>query len=175
MRASHRLGSGLGKPKVPDLTGRDQILDGARNILDRNARIDAVLIEQVDHVYPKALERRVRDLPDVFGTAVETGQFALHDLETELGRDHDLVADRRERLAYDFLIRERSIDFRGVEERHATLVRGADQGYGVFLIEGGSIAEIEAHTAEAQGRNFKATFAEFALLHSITPWIELRC
>jgi len=157
---------------MTDLAGRDQILHRARDVFDGNVRIDAVLIVEVDHLDAETLERFIGDLPDMFGAAVEALLLAVDDIETELGRDHDLVADRRQRLAHDFFVRVRSIDFRRVEERHATLMRGTDQGYGILPVESGSITEIEPHAAEAEGRDFKAAFAEFALLHSITPWIR---
>ena len=49
------------------------------------------------------------------------------EVEAELRRDHDLVADRRERLADELLVRERAVDLRGVEERDAALDRRADE------------------------------------------------
>ena len=49
------------------------------------------------------------------------------EVEAELGGDHDLVAERRERLADQLLVLERAIDLGGVEEGHAALDRGADQ------------------------------------------------
>ena len=47
------------------------------------------------------------------------------EVEAELRRDHDLVADGLERLADELLVRERPVHLRGVEERHAALDRGA--------------------------------------------------
>ena len=46
---------------------------------------------------------------------------AGRELEAELGRDHDLVADRFERLADELLVGERAVDLRGVEEGDAAL------------------------------------------------------
>ena len=45
------------------------------------------------------------------------------DLESELGRDHHLVAEGREGFADEFFVREWAVDFRGVEERDATFHR----------------------------------------------------
>ena len=44
---------------------------------------------------------------------------AAVEVEAELRRDHDLIADRGERFADELLVRERAVDLRGVEERHA--------------------------------------------------------
>ena len=63
--------AGFRETEVFDLAGADQILDGARHVLDRHVGIDAVLIEQIDHVDPQTLQRSIRDLPDVFGTTVQ--------------------------------------------------------------------------------------------------------
>ena len=44
------------------------------------------------------------------------------DVEAELGRDHDAIAERSQSFADDLLVLERPIDLGGVEEGHA-LVR----------------------------------------------------
>jgi hypothetical protein len=38
------------------LAGRDQLLDGARDVLDRHIRVDAVLVEDVDAISLQALQ-----------------------------------------------------------------------------------------------------------------------
>ena len=58
------------------------------------------------HVGPQPLERGLGDLPDVLGPAVQAalpGRLRI-ELEAELGGDHDLVAERRERLADELLV-----------------------------------------------------------------------
>ena len=45
------------------------------------------------------------------------------EIEPELGRDHDLVADGLERFADELFVRERPVDLRGVEERDAVARR----------------------------------------------------
>ena len=64
---------------------------------------------------------------DALRPAVHALPRASPSLEAELGRDHDLVADRRERFADELFVRERAIGLGGVEERHAALERRADQ------------------------------------------------
>jgi hypothetical protein len=46
---------------------------------------------------------------------------------TELGGDHHVFAERRQRLADDLLIGERAVDLGGVEERDAALDGGPDE------------------------------------------------
>ena len=48
------------------------------------------------------------------------------DIETELRGDHDLVADRLERLSDQFLIEEWTVGLRSVEQRDAAFMRGTD-------------------------------------------------
>ena len=57
------------------------------------------------------------------------------DVETELGCDHDLLADRGKRLAHQFLVGERAVDFGGVEKRNATRLVRAFSGLPPLLPE----------------------------------------
>ena len=57
-----------------------------------------VLVEQVNAVGPEPLQRRLGNGPDVLGPAVQA-RLDLSALEAELGGDHDLVTDGRERFA----------------------------------------------------------------------------
>ena len=62
-------------------------------------------------------QHRVHDLTNVLGTAVDAVARAVGvDAEPELGRDHDPIAERRHGFADEFLVRERTVGFRGVEE-----------------------------------------------------------
>jgi hypothetical protein len=120
--AADRARARLGKAEVSDLAFSDQVPDGPRHVLDRHGRVDAVLVEQVDPVGAEALERSFGDLPDVRGTAVETGLRAVRvDPESELGGDRHLVAHGRQALADELLVDERAVDLGGVEQRHAEI------------------------------------------------------
>ena len=81
--------------------------------------IDAVLVVEIDAVGPEALERTLHHLPDVLRAAVEPAGL---EVETELGRDDDLVADGRERFAHEVFARVRTVDFGRIEERDALFV-----------------------------------------------------
>jgi hypothetical protein len=52
MGATNRLYACLGEPKVSYLSFLDQLFHGAGHVFDRDARIDAVLIEQIDDFDP---------------------------------------------------------------------------------------------------------------------------
>ena len=87
------------------------------------------------------------------------------DLEPELRRDHDLIAERRQRFADELFVSEGAVDFGGVEERDAALDGGADQRDHLLLVHRRAIAEAHAHAAEAEGRDFQIAVSEFAFLH----------
>ena len=86
------------------------------------------------------------------------------DIEAELGGDHDVFPERRQRFADEFLIGERAVDFGGVEEGDAVLDRGADQRHPRLLVDRRTIAEAQPHAAKADGRDFQFV-SKFALLH----------
>jgi hypothetical protein len=65
----------------------DKVLDCARHVLYRHLGIDAMLIEQVDHLDAQPLQRSVADLADVLGPAIHGGLLARLGInrEAELG------------------------------------------------------------------------------------------
>src|SRR4249919_2086992 len=167
MGTPYRLRSRFRQTEVPDLALLDQVLDCSRNLFDRNVRIDTVLVEKVDGVDAQPLERGLGDLPDVFGPTVEPSAAlpAGIDLEPELGGDHHLVTNGRERLAHQLLVRERTIDLGGVEERHAEIDGRADHADHVLLVASRAVAEAHAHAAQADGGDLQVAVAQLALLH----------
>jgi hypothetical protein len=79
-------------PKCRTLPLLDQLFHRAGDVLDRDLGIDAVLVEKIDHVRTKTLQRRFDDLLDVRGAAIQRAN-PLRGVEAELGRDDDLIAD----------------------------------------------------------------------------------
>src|SRR6185437_1403467 len=72
MRTANGLDSRLRKTKMPHLTLRNEVFDRPRHILDRNVRIDAVLIEQVDHIRTKTFQSTLHVFADMCWLAVQT-------------------------------------------------------------------------------------------------------
>ena len=129
---------GLGQAEVFDLALPDQILDGSRDVLDRHVRIDTVLIEQVDAIGAQPFQRRIGDLPDMLRPAVHAKvRDRRAECVAELGRDHDLVAERSEGFAHEFLVPVRAIGLGGVEECDAALDRRSDQPDRILRVGGG--------------------------------------
>ena len=117
----------------------------------------------------RSVLRRLSDssttLPDALRSAVQPVRAV--DLEAELGGDGDLVADRREGLADQFLVDVGAVDFRGVEERDASLVGVANHADAL-----GSVHARTVFLAVARDRSFTRAAAQLgvspsALSHTI--------
>ena len=135
MSAADGFGAGFGEAEVFDLAFGDEVLHCACHVFDGHVGVNAMLVEQVDDVGVEALQRGFGDLLDVFGLAVEAAA-ALPvglDIKTELGGDHDPVAERRESFADEFFVDEWAIDFGGVEEGDATFDGGRSREIISFL------------------------------------------
>jgi hypothetical protein len=91
-----------------------------------------VLIEQIDHAGSEPLERRFRDSLDVLRPAVQT-YIRSSAFKAEFGRDRNLLAKGRNRLAQQFLVCEGTIGFRSVKYCDASLKRCPYQGYRLLL------------------------------------------
>src|SRR6185369_17947789 len=119
--------SRLREAEVLDLALGDQLLHGTGDIFDRYVRVDPVLIKKVDRLDAQPLQCRISHLADMLGTGVETVARAVRiDTEAELGRDHHLVAERRECLAEQRLVRKGSVSLSRVEQSHTSLDGGAE-------------------------------------------------
>jgi hypothetical protein len=149
--------------------GGDQFLDRARNVLNWHVGIDAVLVEQIDLVDAQTLERSVADFFYVRRAAVKQAG-ALRDVKTELGCDHDLIACILQRLSNDLLVGKGSVDFGGIKKVLPALDALANERHGFAMGKTVAIAEIQAHAAEADGRDMNAAAAKFTLLHNKIPW-----
>ncbi len=78
---------------MADLASLDEVGEGADGVLDRRARVDAVLVVDVDVVGAEALERAVDGGADVGRAAVAgPGAAAVVGDEAERGGQDHLVA-----------------------------------------------------------------------------------
>ena len=167
MGAADGVGTGFGEPEVGDLAGGDEVLDGAGDVLDRDGRVDTVLVEQVDALDAESLQRAVDGLADVVRPAVEAATFSGLWVEAppELGGDDDLVADRTECFTDECLVGERAVDLGGVEERDAEVDGGADQADHRVRVVDGSVVGAHAHAAETERGDLQSSTSERSSLH----------
>ena len=125
-----------------------------------------MLVEQVDDVGPETLERCLGNLSDVLRPAIHAALGVQ--LEPELGGDHHLVTPGREGFTHELLVRKGTIDFRGIEERHAAFDGRAEQRDHLLLISRRTIGIAHAHTAEPDRRDFQVAISKFSLLHDLS-------
>jgi hypothetical protein len=164
--ATDGLYARLGQPEVFDLAFPDQVPHRPRHVLDRHVRVHAVLVVEVDRLDPEPLQRAFRHPPDVLGPAVEAAWFPVGtELEPELRGDHHLLPEWLEGFTDELLVRERTVDLGGIEERHAALDRCPDQRDPLLPVRCRTIAEAQAHAAEPDRRHFQAAASQSALLH----------
>src|SRR3954452_17793080 len=116
MRAPNGLDTCFREPEVLHLALLDEVLYGPGDILDRNFVVNSMLIEQIDDIGPKTLERGLGNFFDVLWTAVQDGLLSIFDLKSELGGDYHLLTKWLESFPDQFFICVRAIDFGCVEE-----------------------------------------------------------
>src|SRR5881628_3640869 len=77
-----------------------------------------MLIEQIDNVCPESFQRSFSNFLDVLGPAVHTGgpTTLRIEFESKLRGNHHSLAKRSEAFAHEFLVRERAINFGGIEK-----------------------------------------------------------
>ena len=100
-------GGGLGHAEVLDLPGGDEVLDRAGDVFDRDLRVDAMRVVQVDGVDAEAVQGSVDDVPDDIGVAGDPAArlaFDGVDVPAELGGDDHLAGVGGERFTDEFLV-----------------------------------------------------------------------
>jgi hypothetical protein len=127
-----------------------------------------MLVEQVDHIDLKALERALGGFLDVLGPTVEachSRPFIALKVEPELGGDHHLLAEGSKRLAHELFVGVRAVHLGGVEERDAAFHGCTKKSGHLLLVLGRAVRKAHPHAAEAEGRHFQVALSEFSLLH----------
>ncbi|MNV66056.1 hypothetical protein D3C71_1587900 [compost metagenome] len=127
-----------------------------------------MLVEQIDAVGLQPRQAGLGHRADTLGATVQA-RIGMAILEAELGGDHELVAERGQRLAEQFLVEERPIGFGGIEEGHALLDRGAQQRDRLAAVGRRTIAIAQPHAAQPEGGNPQAAAAQFTCLHGGAP------
>jgi len=163
---------------VLDLALTDQVFHRARDVLDGHIGIDAVLVEQVDHLDSQPLQRFFGHLPDAFGATVETVRTARAGgtkVVPKLGGDDDVFLERLQRLAHDLFVGEGAVDLGGVEEGDAAIDRRPDQRDHLGAVGRRAIARAHPHAAEPDRGDFEPALAECAFLHGANScWARTR-
>jgi hypothetical protein len=75
----------------------------------------------------------------------------------------------------EFFVRERAVDFGGIEECDAAFHGGPENGDHLLLVLGRTVGKAHSHATEPEGRHFQVAVSKLALLHgfSCQVWREL--
>lgn len=98
----------------------DEVLYCLGCVFDRNCRVDAVLVEEVDDIDAEVLQRVFCYLLDALWSAVHalpSGTAIGIEIETKSCRNDNFALVRRVSFAEESLIGEWTINLGGVEER----------------------------------------------------------
>lgn len=161
MRAPDVRGPRFGESEKPYLAFTYQRAHRVCDLLDRHARIDAVLVQQVDAVGPEPAERCLGHLPDMFGAAVDADGFSVADGKTEFRGNHHGIAFSLESTADKVLVHEWSVHFRRIEEVHPKLDGAVNGGNRFRVVELLAVGLAHAHAAEAKRRNLESLTPQF--------------
>src|SRR5437868_1238182 len=134
MGAPDALGVRLAEPEVAHLSLLDDAAHRADRVLDRHARVDAVLVVEVDRVDPQPLQAGLAGLLHIVGAAVDAVSAAGLAGLAEFGGDDDIVRPAFEGAAEQLLIVAPAIHIRAVEMINAELDRALEQGLGGLVV-----------------------------------------
>ena len=123
MRATDRLYSCFRKAEVLHLSLPNQFLYRTGDFFDRNVRINAMLIEQIDGLHLESLERTFDGFLDMFRLTIQAcrsrTRISSTQVEPEFGRDHQLLPERSEGFAHEFFIGEWAVNLSSIKEGYA--------------------------------------------------------
>src|SRR5258706_8308152 len=160
------------------LAGRDQVLHRAGDVLDGDVRIDAVLVEKIDVVRAEASQHRVCCALDVLRLAVEPAAFARRriNVEAELGGDHDLVAEGRQRFPDQGFVGPGTVGLGSIKKGDAEVVGAANDADALGLFRRLAVGRSEAQGPKAEFGHLQG--AQLSLAHGCnsyrTGWAERR-
>ena len=171
MGTTNGVDTGLGQTEVAHLALLDKISHCASHLFHGDIGIDAVLIEEIDHIGVEPAQGGLGHGADILRPAVQPiGHLAV--LETELGGDHHLVPERGQRLPQQQLVIAWAISLGGIEEGHPQFMGAADQGDGLPLVRGRAIAKAQPHAAQTDGRHFQPAVTQSTCLHDGSLFLE---
>ena len=113
------------------------------------ARVDVVLVVQVDVVGAQPLERALGSGADAGRAGVRAALAAGVGDQAELGRRHDLVPVALEGSAHELLVGVGAVDLGGVDEGHAQCQGAVDRADRLVVVaSGAAVAVGHAHRAQ---------------------------
>ena len=148
MRLADVGDTGLRQAEEPDLARLDELLHRADGLLDRDVRVHAVLVVQVDIVDVEPMKRASQASVDVVRRAVDAHPGAVRVPHiAELGRQLRLGAATGDGFPEELLVRVGAVHVSGVEQGDAQ-VEGTVDSVGRLSLIGLAVgAAAHAHAA----------------------------
>ena len=115
----------LGKPHVEDFAFLLQLLDLTERLFDRDLRVDAMKLPEIDALQLQRAQAEFDLLPKVLGPANRKPLSGSLPGESALGRDDHSLRVGRKRLSDQLLADLRAVGVRGVDEVDAKFHRAA--------------------------------------------------
>ena len=135
MRSPDRVRAGLGQTDVADLPFGDQLGQSADGFLDRGARVDPVLVVEVDVVGPEALEGTLDRDADALRAAVGDAGLRPSGRSGRTSWPPPPVTPALDRPADQLLAVERAVDLGGVDVGDAEFERTVDGADRLVVVE----------------------------------------
>src|SRR4029450_9062677 len=164
VRATNGRRRRFAEPEVADLPLLDQPLHGADRLLDRHARIDPVLIVEVDDVHAEPFEAQIAGLGDVLGPAVDDRAPLGRPRLSELGGEHHLVPASANGPAQQLLVVAEAVHVRRVEEVHAPVQRVLNDPDRLRVVAL-AVRAGHGHAAQADRRHRERAVTESTVFH----------
>src|SRR4029077_11084852 len=103
-------------------SGRNKPGHCANSFLNRNFRIHAMLVVEIDRFDAQPMKAPVARTADILGRAIDASNTAGTDTEAKFGRDDDAVArNLAQETSQQFLVLVRTVDFGRIQEVAAKL------------------------------------------------------
>src|SRR5436190_18712697 len=175
VRATYRVNARLGQAEISNLSAGLQFGHRADRFLDWHARVDTVLIIDVDRRDAQSLQRRLARATHVFRRPIDPeprSVFLAH--VAELCCEHDLVATVANGLADEPLVREWPVNVGGVQKIDAEIQRSANRRNRLRVVT--LTVELgHSHAAETDGRDHRTAAPKLTSLHDVTVFILRIC
>ena len=175
----HRVGASDGRrrclrePEEAHLAGVDQARHCADGVLDRDFRVDTMLVVKVDHVHAETLEALVARARHVLRSAVDAGGAVGLAHVAELRGEHHAVAPSAQRLAEQRLVVAPAIHVGGIQKVHAEVERALNHTDGLRVVAR-AVRARHRHASEADRADLERATAQPPSLDHGCPSVALR-
>ena len=161
LRVGNLPGGKIRAADVTDFAGANEIIEGAKGLLDRCGGIGEMNLVEIDPVGAEALEAGLGGGDDVMAGGALHGSGLVHGA-AEFGGQDDALAVLAEDLAEDgFRTAALAVGIRGIEKGDAQVDGLVNDFAGSLQID----AQAEVIAAEAYDGDVRSGVTEFAQLH----------